>query len=169
MYSSKKALFPAFFAIILCILLNSCDMGNSPAINIPQPASELRATSFSPNSIRLSWKPSRTSVIGYDVQVMDEFRSIVKTVQFGRDSIGTIRDLNEGKVYIFRLLARSYDTISRGIEILGQISKMESIFLKSDHIQLTKHLHGIYAWKQTQPPILYLIICQHPMLLPMRM
>ena len=117
MYSSKKALFPSFFAIILCVLLNSCDMGNSPAINIPQPASELRATSFGSNSIRLSWKPSRTSVIGYDVQVMDEFRSIVKTVQFGRDSIGTIRDLNEGKVYIFRLLARSYDTISRGIEI----------------------------------------------------
>ncbi|MEN9828998.1 MAG: hypothetical protein RJA11_1614, partial [Bacteroidota bacterium] len=114
---SKKVLFPSFFAIILCTLLNSCDMGNSTAINIPQPASELRATSFSPNSIRLSWKPSRTSVIGYDVQVMDEFRSIVKTVQFGRDSIGTIRDLNEGKVYIFRLLARSQDTISRGIEI----------------------------------------------------
>jgi hypothetical protein len=79
-------------------------------------------------------------VIGYDVQVMDEFRSIVKTVQFGRDSIGTIRDLNEGKIYIFRL----------GDSILGQTSKMESIFLKSDHIQLIKHLHGIYAWKQTQ-------------------
>jgi hypothetical protein len=56
-------------------------------------------------------------VIGYEVQVMDEFRSIVKTVQFGRDSIGTITDLNEGKVYTFRLLARSQDTISRGIEI----------------------------------------------------
>lgn len=117
MYERKKVSFPSFFAIILGMLINSCDMGNSPAISIPQPASELRATSFGPNSIRLSWKPSRTSVIGYDVQVMDEFRSIVKTIQFGRDSIGTIRDLNEGKVYIFRLLARSQDTISRGIEI----------------------------------------------------
>ena len=109
--------FSIYFAIISFVGLASCDMGNSPAINIPQPASEMRATSFGPTSIRLAWKPSRTTVIGYDVQVMDEFRSIIRTEKFGRDSIATIRNLNEGKVYVFRLLARSEDTVSRAIEI----------------------------------------------------
>jgi hypothetical protein len=65
----------------------------------------------------LAWKPSRTSVIGYDVQVMDENRSLIRTEQFGRDSSCIIQNVNEGKMYIFRLLARSQDTVSRGIEI----------------------------------------------------
>ncbi|MFZ9978064.1 MAG: fibronectin type III domain-containing protein [Candidatus Kapaibacteriota bacterium] len=112
----QQKLFSLFFAILLGISLISCDMGNSPAINVPQPASELRATSYGPNAIRLAWKPSRTTVIGYDVQVMDEFRSIQKTVQVGRDSTAIIRDLQEGKVYTFRVFARSQDTISKGIE-----------------------------------------------------
>lgn len=117
MLSIQKFPFSFIFAIMIALSLFSCDMGNSPAINIPQPASEIRATSFGPNSIRLTWKPSRTTVIGYDVQVMDEFRSLIRTEKFGRDSLATIRNLNEGKVYIFRLLARSQDTVSRGIEI----------------------------------------------------
>ena len=117
MHSTHKSLFSLIFAIIIGATLNSCDLGNSPAINIPQPASGISATSSGPNSIRLAWKPSRTSVIGYDVQVMDEFRSLIRTDKFGRDSLATIRNLNEGKVYIFRLLARSQDTVSRGIEI----------------------------------------------------
>lgn len=117
MHMIKTYLFLTNFAIIFSFSLSSCDTGNSLAINIPQPASELRATSFSQNSIRLTWKPSRTTVNGYDVQVMDEFRGIIRTEQFGRDTSAIIRNLNEGKVYIFRLLARSQDTVSRGIEI----------------------------------------------------
>ena len=39
----------------------------------------------------------------------------------------------------------------------------------NEHIQLTKHLHGIYAWKWIQLLILFLIICQLPLLLLMRM
>jgi len=117
MNSHAGKLFSLFFAMFLGISLFSCDTGNSPSISIPQPASELRATSFGPNAIRLAWKPSRTTVIGYDVQIMDDMRSIIKTVQFGRDSIAVIRDLQEGKVYTFAVFARSQDTISKGIEI----------------------------------------------------
>lgn len=106
-----------FFAIIFQMWLSSCDLGNSPVISVPQPPTELKANAQSASSIGLTWKPSRTAVIGYDVQVYDELGTPLQTVKLGVATSVVIRNLQEGKLHVFHVFARSQDTISRFVEI----------------------------------------------------
>lgn len=109
--------FCQYFAIILLLGVTSCDLGNSPSISIPQPPTELRANAMSSSMIGLSWKSSRTSVIGYDVQVYDELGTSLQVLKLGAVTSAQVRNLQEGKLYVFRIVSRSQDTISRFAEI----------------------------------------------------
>ncbi|MFM8839819.1 MAG: fibronectin type III domain-containing protein [bacterium] len=109
--------FLALTAMFISTCLISCDTGNSPSIIVPQPPSELKANSLSSSSIGLSWKASRTNVIGYDVEVYDEFGTTMQVLKLGPVTSARIMNINEGKLYTFRVYSRSVDTISRFLEI----------------------------------------------------
>ncbi|MFN5006530.1 MAG: fibronectin type III domain-containing protein [Ignavibacteria bacterium] len=115
-YSIASRFF-LFFAIIIVLGLTSCDMGNSPSISIPQPPTELKANALSSTVIGLTWKASRTSVIGYDVQVYDELGTSLQVLKLGSVTSAQVRNLQDGKLYVFRIVSRSQDTISRFSEI----------------------------------------------------
>ena len=115
-YSIASRIF-LFFAIIVIMGMTSCDMGNSPSISIPQPPTELKANAISSTVIGLTWKASRTSVIGYDVQVYDELGTSLQVLKLGAVTSTQVRNLQDGKLYVFRIVSRSQDTISRFSEI----------------------------------------------------
>ncbi|MGA1414449.1 MAG: fibronectin type III domain-containing protein, partial [Candidatus Kapaibacteriota bacterium] len=97
--------------------MSSCDLGNSPVIRVPQPPSALKANAQSSSTIGLTWSASRTTVIGYDVKVFDELGTPLQTLKLGDVTSIQIRNLQEGKVYVFQVFSRSQDTISNFVEI----------------------------------------------------
>lgn len=117
MKNSKLSRLFILFAIFLKLGLSSCDLGNSPVIRVPQPPSALKANAQSSSTIGLTWRASRTTVIGYDVKVFDELGTPLQALKLGDVTSIQIRNLQEGKLYVFQVFSRSQDTISNFVEM----------------------------------------------------